>query len=173
MKETWVHLTTQDLKQVLAQDEIDKLQSISVADIDDVLQTQLDSVADSFRASFQAKGYKTDVRQHYLPNAYRMYALALARYFIWTRFPNSKDIALDEPRKALFEAALKMLENPSLPSFEPDYSDDPTLSGDTSITAYQDAALTLPFQRILPQLGGYGFVHPYAEDYQFSISSSL
>ena len=52
MTEKWVHLTTQDLKQVLAQDEIDKLQSISVADIDDVLQTQLDSVADSFRASF-------------------------------------------------------------------------------------------------------------------------
>ena len=173
MKEKWVHLTTQDLKQVLAQDEIDKLQSISVADIDDVLQTQLDSVADSFRASFQAKGYTTDARQHYLPNAYRMYALALARYFIWTRFPNSKDIALDEPRKELFTTAQELLKSPYLATPEPDYSDDPTLSGDTSLTAYQDAALTLPFQMILPQLGGYGFIHPYTEDYQFSISSSL
>lgn len=52
MSEKWVHLTTQDLKQVLAQDEIEKLQNISVEDIDDVLQKQLDSVADAFRASF-------------------------------------------------------------------------------------------------------------------------
>ena len=79
-----------------------------------------------------------------------MYALALARYFIWTRFPNSNDIALDEPRKELFTTAQELLKSPYLATPEPDYSDDPTLSGDTSITAYQDAALTLPFQRILP-----------------------
>lgn len=74
-----------------------------------------------------------------------MYALSLARYFIWTRFPNSSQIALDDPRKALFEKAQELLESPWLATPAPDYSDDPELSGDTSLTAYEDAALTLPF----------------------------
>lgn len=52
MKEKWIHLKTEDLKQALAQDEIDKLAAVSVEGLDDVLQTQLDSVADSYRASF-------------------------------------------------------------------------------------------------------------------------
>ena len=52
MSEKWVHLTATDLKQALAQDEIDKLQNISAEDIDDILQVQLDSVADTFRAAF-------------------------------------------------------------------------------------------------------------------------
>ena len=150
VKSKWKRLTPADLKTCLAQDELDKLKNISVEDLDDVLQEQLDQVAATFRASFQGKGWPIDIRDHYLPSSYFMYTLALARWWCWTRFPNSKDIALDEPRKALFEAALKMLENPSLPSFEPDYSDDPTLSGATSLTAYRAAALTLPFQRILP-----------------------
>lgn len=38
MSEKWIRLTTQDLKQALAQDEIEKLAGISVEDIDDVLQ---------------------------------------------------------------------------------------------------------------------------------------
>lgn len=97
-----------------------------------------------------------------------MYSLALARYYIWTRFPNSKEIALDEPRQKLFDAALEMLKSPTLPTFDPDYSDDPELSGDTSLTAYDDAALTLPWQRILPQPFGFGFAHPYIYDTQLS-----
>lgn len=74
-----------------------------------------------------------------------MYALALARYWCWTRFPNSGGIALDEPRKKLFEEAQELLKSPWLATPDPDYSDDPELSGDTSLTAYEDAALTLPF----------------------------
>lgn len=125
-------------------------------------------MADTFRAAFSAKGWPVDIREHYLPSSYFMYSLALARYYIWTRFPNSKEIALDEPRQKLFDAALEMLKSPTLPTFDPDYSDDPELSGDTSLTAYDDAALTLPWQRILPQPFACGFAHPYIYDTQLS-----
>lgn len=101
-----------------------------------------------------------------MPSSYVIYALALCRWWCWTRFPNSGDIALDEPRKALFDAALEMLKDPTLPTFEPDYSDDPELSGDTSLSAHDDAALTLPWQRILPTVGSSGFMHPYLSSWQ-------
>ena len=55
IKSKWRRLTPAGLKTCLAQDELDKLKSISVEDLDDVLQAQLDQVADTFRASFQEK----------------------------------------------------------------------------------------------------------------------
>ena len=62
MKEKWIHLEVTDLKQALAQDEITRLAELSIEGLDDVLQVQLDSVADAFRAAFEAKGYRVDVR---------------------------------------------------------------------------------------------------------------
>lgn len=97
-----------------------------------------------------------------------MHVLALARYFIWTRFPNSSEIALDEPRKELFSAANELLKNPYLATPTPDYSDDPELSSDTRLTVFEDAALTLPWQRILPTAGASGFIHPYMSAWQTS-----
>ena len=166
VKSKWRRLTVDDLKTCLAQDEMDKLENVSVGDVEEMLQSQMDQVADTFRASFQGKGWAIDARDHYLPSSYFIYALALARWWCWTRFPNSGEIALDEPRKALFESALKMLENPTLPTFEPDYSDSPELSGEDF--AWDDASLTLPYQRILPEFGGYGFVNPYFANCQTS-----
>ena len=159
MKSKWTHLTSDDMKEALAQDEIDKLQQMSVS-ADDIMQKQLDSVADSFRASFSAKGYTIDVRDHYIPSSYRLQVIALARWYIWTRFPNSKDIALDEPRQKLYEDALALLKDPYLGVDEPDYSDVPELSSQQA--GMQDScSVKLPFQRILPQPFGFGFEWPY------------
>lgn len=134
--------------------------------IDDIIQQQIDSVADSYRAAFSSKGYAMDVRPHYIPNAYRIYALCIARYYICTRFPNSINIFLDEPRKELYTQAMELLKDPYIGVPEPDYSDDPELSGRTDLTSISDASLTLPYQRFWTKPQNYGFINPYVNDYQ-------
>ena len=134
--------------------------------IDDIIQQQIDSVADSYRAAFSSKGYAMDVRPHYIPNAYRIYALCIARYYICTRFPNSLNIFLDEPRKDLYTQAMELLKDPYIGVPEPDYSDDPELSGRTDLTSISDASLTLPYQRFWTKPQNYGFINPYINDYQ-------
>ena len=134
--------------------------------INDIIQQQIDCVADSYRAAFSSKGYAMDVRPHYLPNAYRIYALCIARYYICTRFPNSLNIFLDEPRKDLYTQAMELLKDPYIGVPEPDYSDDPELSGRTDLTSISDASLTLPYQRFWTKPQNYGFINPYNNDYQ-------
>ena len=134
--------------------------------IDDIIQQQIDCVADSYRAAFSSKGYAMDIRPHYLPNAYRLYALCIARYYICTRFPNSLNIFLDEPRKELYTQAMELLKDPYIGVPEPDYSDDPDLSGRTDLTSISDASLTLPYQRFWTKPQNYGFINPYVNDYQ-------
>ena len=134
--------------------------------IDDIIQQQIDCVADSYRAAFSSKGYAMDIRPHYLPNAYRLYALCIARYYICTRFPNSLNIFLDEPRKELYTQAMELLKDPYIGVPEPDYSDDPELSGRTELTSISDASLTLPYQRFWTKPQNYGFINPYNNDYQ-------
>ena len=134
--------------------------------IDDIIQQQIDCVADSYRAAFSSKGYVMDIRPHYLPNAYRLYALCIARYYICTRFPNSLNIFLDEPRKELYTQAMELLKDPYIGVPEPDYSDDPELSGRTDLTSISDASLTLPYQRFWTKPQNYGFINPYNNDYQ-------
>ena len=91
----WKRLNYTDLTEILAQDEINKLDVYSLsADISSICQKQLDSVADMFRGSWSAKGYALDVREHYVAPEYRIPVLNYARWQIWTRFPNSKDIGL-------------------------------------------------------------------------------
>ena len=107
-----------------------------------------------------------DIRPHYLPNAYRLYALCIARYYICTRFPNSINIFLDEPRKDLYTQAMELLKDPYIGVPEPDYSDDPELSGRTDLTSISDASLTLPYQRFWTKPQNYGFINPYVNDYQ-------
>ena len=134
--------------------------------IDDIIQQQIDCVVDSYRAAFSSKGYAMDIRPHYLPNAYRLYALCIARYYICTRFPNSLNIFLDEPRKELYTQAMELLKDPYIGVPEPDYSDDPELSGRTDLTSISDASLTLPYQRFWTKPQNYGFINPYNNDYQ-------
>lgn len=114
-----------------------------------------------YRGAFQTKGYPLDVREHYLPNNYKLFSLSLARYYICTRFPNSDGVFLDEPRKKMYEKAVEMLGDAVLGVPQPDYSDDPELSGDTSLSVREDAALSLPWQRLLARPCSYGFARPY------------
>ena len=78
----WKRLTKDDLRLVLAEDEIQKLEqaSIDLPNLSAVIQQQLDACVDTFRAAFIAKGYVLDVRPHYIDDGYVIPALDYARY---------------------------------------------------------------------------------------------
>lgn len=145
----WSRLTAKDLELKLAEDELEKLATCSIDDsrVSTILQDQLDIVSDAYRGAWQTKGYTIDVRDHYTAPEYKEFILNYARYSIFTRFPMAENYALSEPRKKQYEEAAAMLKNPYLGTSKPDYSDDPELSGDTSLTSTQDAAISMPWQR--------------------------
>ena len=82
---------------------------------------------------------------------------------MWSRFPDSKNIAIDEIREKLYEDAKEALEKCSVgvedPADDPDYP----ISTDTD-----DMALTVPYMRLPSKIGQFGFTHPYVADYQLS-----
>lgn len=72
-----------------------------------------------------------------------MFVLNIARVEIWSRFPNSNNIGIDEVRKQLYNDAKALLKDPYIGVPTPDYSDDPELSGKTYVS--EDYAMTIPF----------------------------
>ena len=142
----WKRLTFEDLQEVLAYDEIEKLNNLSLsANVEDICQKQIDTVADTFRGAFSSKGYIIDVREHYIAPEYKLFVLYIARQYIWSRFPNSNNIAIDEIRKKEYENAWELLKNPYIGVSYPDYSNDPVLSGDTSLNSGIDGCITVPW----------------------------
>lgn len=95
--------------------------------VNQVLQESLDTASDAFRAAWTAKGYDVDPREHYITSGYKLFVLAFARYFIWTRFPGSEDYAISKPREELYKKAMEMLKNPYLQTDKVKW-DDPELS---------------------------------------------
>lgn len=116
----WKHLTLSDMKLYLSQDELDQLNSASV-DIEDVVDKQLDVIADMFRGAFLSKGYEIDTREHFIPSSYQHFVCTYARYCVWTRFPMSPAIALDEARKAEYEFIQSLIKDPKIGTDKPDW----------------------------------------------------
>lgn len=132
----WKKLTIDDLRTILSEDELERLKNISVdGDIENIVNNGLDLVSDTWRGALGARGYTLDVRSHYTPPEYHYWVLTHARWAIWTRFPNTPEIALDKAREIEYKKAMELLKNPYLDVSKPDYSDDPTLSGDTAFGA--------------------------------------
>lgn len=128
----WKRLTTLDLQKLLAKDEYERLKELSVDDeFENVVQDGIDLIADQFRGAFYAKGYDVDVREHYLPPEYHYAALVLARFAVWTRFPNTPNYALDEARKKAYEDASSLLKNPYIGTSKPDYHEEPEIEPKT------------------------------------------
>lgn len=143
----WKQLTTDDLRQALAEDEIQNLENISIdSDLSAMLQTQLDCISDSFRGAFKAKGFAIDIRDHYTPSSYTMHILALARYWCWTRFPQSSVVGLDDARKELFKSAQEILKNPYLAVEKPEWAYDDTNPANIA-NKHQLGSVVLPFLR--------------------------
>lgn len=118
----WNRCTMNDLRLVLAEDEIERLNTLSLdQSMTEVLQDTLDMVAETWRGAMKGKGMEIDPRSAYIPSAYRLMVLIHARYVIWSRFPNSSNIAIDEVRKKEYEQALEMLKNPIMDVDEVDW----------------------------------------------------
>lgn len=152
----WKQLTTDDLKQILSEDEIDTLNTVSVdSKYTDIVQNAINLVANMFRGAFEAKGYEIDIRDYYVPASYHLPVLQYARYIAWTRFPNSPDIALDEARKKEVERLFKLLENPYIGTEAPDWEHS---SKNPEHGRYGSAgSISLPFVRFDEQL--YWWIH--------------
>jgi hypothetical protein len=78
---SWSRLTKDDLRLVLAEDEVQKLDEISLdPSLSAVVQQQLDMVSDAFRGAWQSRGYQIDVRDHYVCPNYKAFILNYARF---------------------------------------------------------------------------------------------
>lgn len=159
---SWKRLTPDDMRLVLAEDEIDKLNNFNKSEeLYDIIQKQLDLIAAQFRGAFTAKNYVIDVRDYYLPEEYHHAALVIARYLSWSRFPNSHYIALDEPREKEYIEAKELLKNPYIGTSAPDYSgmspEDPDYDKVAQLSATTKDLITMPWLRVPPFPWQYGY----------------
>lgn len=150
----WKQLTIDDLKLVLAQSEVEKLEGYSV-EIEDIINKQIDTVADMFRGAWQAKGYKLDVRPHYVAPEYVIPILNYARWQIWTRFPSTENISLAENRKAGYDEAVELLKNPFISVSDPSDQSDPT--NPNTPDAIKDGAISMPYLRFDDPYIGFSY----------------
>ena len=123
----WKKLTVDDLKNILSQDEIDRLDTLSLDDenLNKIIDSTIELVSNVWRGALSAKGVIMDVRDYYIPPEYQYWVLVHSRHAVWTRFPNSSVIALDEARKDEYTKALELLKDPYIGCSKPDYADLP------------------------------------------------
>ena len=150
----WKELTINDLQVILSQDEVDALNTLSLdPSKTHVVQDMIDMASDLYRGAFISKSYEIDTREHYTPTSYKHFILVYARWAIWTRFPMSPSIALDDARKAEYELACDMLKDPMLGVDKPDWEhsnknpENPDNAGQQ-----QGGSIKLPFLRFDSEL---------------------
>ena len=152
----WSQLTIDDMKLYLSQDELDSLNTYST-DIEDVINKQLDTIADMFRGAFVSKSYEIDTREHYIPSSYRHFVCTYARYVIWQRFPMSPNVALDDARKAEYELVSDLLKDAYIGVDKPEWehsSSNPENPDNTGKT--QGGSIKIPFLRMDQSLYDWG-----------------
>lgn len=155
----WNRLTIDNLRLVLAEDEVEKLNEVSLdPNLSAVIQDQLDMVADAYRGAWQSKGYAIDSREHYIPSSYKNFILNYARFQIFTRFPMTPGFALDENRKKQYEEAQELLKDPYI-GVDPLDQEDPGSGED-----YYDiggGAISVPWLKFPPTPFDTGFWQAY------------
>ena len=150
---SWNRLTIDDMKLYLSQDELDSLNTYST-DVENVINQQLDAIADMFRGAFVSKSYEIDTREHYIPSSYKHFVCSYARYVIWQRFPMSPNVALDDARKAEYELVKGLLKDAYIGVDKPDWehsSNNPENTG-----KIQGGSIKLPFLRFDQSLYDWG-----------------
>lgn len=142
----WRKLTIDDVRLSLSEDEVQILSGLSIDEskVDKIIQETLDNVADMFRASWSARGYQTDPRDHYVSPGYVEPVLAVTRFHLWTRFPMTPDYSLDDSRKKLYEEAVKLLKDPYLGTEKVDWTD-PGLSAYADLSAQTGSSIKVPW----------------------------
>lgn len=144
----WSQLTIDDMKLYLSQDELDSLNTYST-NVDEVVNKELDVIADMFRGAFISKSYEIDTRQHYIPSSYKHFVCIYARWSLWTRFPMSPSVALDDARKAEYELVKGLLKDAYIGVDKPEWehsSSNP--DNPDNVGAQQGGSIGLPFLRM-------------------------
>lgn len=142
----WKALDISDLRLILSEDETRQLNTYSVDEsITAVINDTINMVSDAWRGALSAKGYTLDSREHYTPGSYAYYILVHCRWAVWTRFPNSKTIALDDARKQEYEKALELLKDPIL---DVDPVTPEGQAGDENATGTGAGSIRVPWNRI-------------------------
>ena len=152
----WSQLTIDDMKLYLSQDELDSLNTYSV-NVDEVVNKELDVIADMFRGAFISKSYEIDTREHYIPSSYKHFVCVYARWSLWTRFPMSPNIALDDARKEEYKLVSELLKDAYIGVDKPEWEhsssnpENPDNSGKT-----QGGSIKIPFLRMDQSLYDWG-----------------
>ena len=149
----WSQLTIDDMKLQISQDELDSLNTYST-DIENIINKQLDAIADMFRGAFVSKSYEIDTRDHYIPSSYKHFVCTYARYVIWQRFPMSPNVALDDARKEEYKLVSDLLKDAYIGVDKPDWeysSNNPENTG-----KIQGGSIKIPFLRFDQSLYDWG-----------------
>lgn len=123
----WIKLEKKLLRDALAIDEASALNTVQTISVDQILSETLHFTSETFRKWIR-RYYPIDRREDYLPESVIPFALDFARYQLWTRLPNSGDIALDDRRVKAYDNAVAMLQK--RPPFKIDPPDDPESGGE-------------------------------------------
>ena len=149
----WSQLTIDDMKLYLSQDELDSLNTYSV-NVDEVVNKELDVIADMFRGAFISKSYEIDTREHYIPSSYKHFVCVYARWSLWTRFPMSPSVALDDARKAEYELVKDLLKDAYIGVDKPEWEH--SSSNPENTGKIQGGSIKLPFLRFDQSLYDWG-----------------
>lgn len=131
----WKVPTANDIKLVLAQDEIDKLEKINATN-PTILDQTIKLVSSFVRGALKGNGVKLATLPYSIPESYMLIFLQLLRKQLWTRFPNSENIALDELRQKEAEQAMELLKKMSIdvdeiqPEYDPENPENPDYKAD-------------------------------------------
>lgn len=144
----WKQLNWDDLKTILSQDELERLTTVSVdEDIENIVNNCCNLISEMWRGALAAKGYTIDTRDYYTPSEYTYWILVHIRWAVWTRFPQSSDIALDKAREAEYKQALELMKSPSIDVGKPDSEHG---GGDGDSKKIGGASIFLPPMRFTP-----------------------
>ena len=158
----WKILTIDDLRLILAENEIQALDTVNKdGSIEAMVNQQILLVSEMWRGALRKKGYVVDVRPGYVPAEYWLPILQHARWVSWSRFPFADNYALSEPRKFEFEEAMKLLKEVDIGPSAPDYSnltpEEEEQYGDLIDQQKTDGAVSMPFLKFPPWPGDQGF----------------
>lgn len=155
-------LTIDDLRQCLSEDEIDKLDTLSLEPgTTEIINKIMETISQTWRGALKAKGYEIDPRDYFIPETYKWWVLVHCRYACWSRFPQSSIFAIDDVRKKEYEKALELLKEPYLDVDEVEWN---TPGGDPNpeLTGY---AKTGGSSLLTPWLA-FPDEHPFFENYE-------
>ena len=158
----WKKLDINDLRLVLSEDEVLKLNELSLdQSITEVINDTIELVTSAWRGALKAKGMEIDPRDYYAPSTYWYWILVHCRYACWSRFPQSSIFAIDDVRKKEYEKALELLKEPYLDFDEVEWN---TPGGDPNpeLTGY---AKTGGSSLLTPWLA-FPDEHPFFENYE-------